>query len=655
MTRRNPTRQRGAALIALLAVVAMGSAWYLVSRLNTESGMAGAAFKARNAQVLNKAKQALIGYVAAQAIKAGENNPGALPCPENPGDFDSTTGRQGLVGTSCGTTTIGRFPWRTLGLDQLVDASGESLWYVVSPGWGVPSGSNTNINSNSIGQLTIDGVANSAAALIIAPGPAFAVPAAAGCTAWSQVRSPTGTPDWRNYLECENATSPADSVFITAGPSGSFNDQVVRITVGDLLPGIEAAIASRTEREILPALKTVYTPAAWGFTGGPPATSNPVLPFAAAFSNPGPGAGTSNYQGAAGTYQGLLPFNQTQGCTVTAANPRCTTTMLAFSKAGADTQTGGGGYIRTQSSCSWQATEYVCIGEYFNPSISVALTINVTNVAMGLRTFDPSKVSFVAHDNCACGGIGTQTVPFTSAVALKADGSATVTVAGGPVPDITASGWGTYANYEVRIDRAAFGDHSLLDTANATTGWFVRNEWFRQAYYAVARSNTSALLPAERSCTTAADCLTVTTGTVSSSRSALLILAGRSINGNARPSSILADYLEFGNRTANYEKLTVTGAITNVSADTGAANAYVIATPVAVGRPFQFKAVNDNTGASTLTAGIVGPANLVNSDSSNLTASQIQANAVIEATYDGTKFTLSKRPFNDRVIVIDSN
>lgn len=59
-------------------------------------------------------------------------------------------------------------------------------------------------------------------------------------------------------VECENATSPADATFVSTGPSTSFNDQVVRITVADIMPAIEAAIASRVEREIVPILKRVY-------------------------------------------------------------------------------------------------------------------------------------------------------------------------------------------------------------------------------------------------------------------------------------------------------------------------------------------------------------------------------------------------------------
>jgi len=539
----------------MLFVVAIGASWFFVNRLSDESGGMRATRMSKNAAVLNRAKQALIGYVAFQASQATEPNPGALPCPENPGDFNSTTGNDGKEGSTCGTTTVGRFPWRTLGLDKLVDAYGEPLWYVVSPGWGVTSGSNSDINSNTLGQLTVNGVPNAAVALIIAPGPAFSVPAAAGCTAWNQVRTTTAPPDWRNYLECDNATTPADASFVTTGPSTSFNDQVMVVTVADVMPAIEAAIADRINREILPALKTVYTPAAWGFTG-----SNAVLPYAATFANPGPGAGTSNYQGSAITspYKGLLPFNQTQNC-VPASDPRCTTSFLVYSKLGSDTQIAGGGYIYTQSTCVWQSNVYVCTGQYYKPTISLTSSFKVTNVAMGLRALDTSKVTCTAVDDVG-NGIPLQNVGCSAVTAqLQADGSAIVTVTTNALPDIVGSGWGTYANYMINIDRAAIGDHTLLDSTTITpgsTGWFVRNEWYRLVYYATSQSNTAARLPLERSCTTATDCLAVTNMTPSN-KSALLIFAGRSINGNSRPSSALSDYLESGNATASYVSKTV--------------------------------------------------------------------------------------------------
>jgi len=656
--------QRGAVLLIMLAILGLGSSWFLVSALNAETGGLEAQRTKRNAETLQRAKLALIGYVAAQAIKAGENNPGAMPCPENPGDFDSTTGREGLVGTSCGTTTIGRFPWRTLGMEKLVDAAGEPLWYVVGPGWGVPSGSNTVINSNSVGQLTVDGVANAAVALIIAPGPAFSAPASTGCTAFNQTRSPTGTPDWRNYLECENATSPANATFVTTKPSivdpvtkaitPVSNDQVIAITAADVMPAIEAAITSRIQREIVPALNNVYTPGAWGFAG-----ANPLYPYPAPFAHPGPGAGTSSYQGSTGTCatgicRGLLPFNQIQNCTVSASEPRCTMSFLAFSKASADVKTGGTGSIRTQSSCAWQSNLYVCTGEYEQPTISATIRIRVSNVAMGLRTFDASKVSFVAVDDVGSGW-GAQTIPHTATAALNADGSATVTIAGGTLPSIATAGWGTYANYVVSIDRAAFGDHALLDATNATTGWFARNQWYRLVYYASAQSVTSSSLPLP-ACVAGLNCLTVTNMSPSNGMRAILVFTGQSINGRPRPSSSLSDYLEFGNASGNFERQPIGRGTSAMQLDTGSASAYTVPVPsMGTNGTFQFRAANTNTGPSTLSTPATGTRDLVESGGSALSAGRIQANGAVQVTYDGTRFLLSRRPFNDRIVVIASN
>ena len=140
MRRGNPKRERGAALLALLAVIMLGASWFLVSQLSAESGSLAAVRKQRDAEVLNRAKQALIGYIAHQATESGENNPGAFPCPEAPGGFNSTTGADGKTQTpSCALPSVGRFPWRTIGTDKLVDTSGEPLWYVVASGWSKPT------------------------------------------------------------------------------------------------------------------------------------------------------------------------------------------------------------------------------------------------------------------------------------------------------------------------------------------------------------------------------------------------------------------------------------------------------------------------------------------------------------------------------------
>jgi hypothetical protein len=466
-------------MLLVLAVIAMSSTWLIVSRLNAMSNDLLVARRAHNAKVLAQAKQALIGYVAAQANKAGENNPGNLPCPENPGDFanEALPWRAGLAGSNCGVTSswkVGRFPWRTLGLDQLVDADGEPLWYVVSRNWGVDIGERTVINSSTGGQITVDGVANAAIALIIAPGAAISVDASSGCAAWNQVRSTTGTPDWRNYLECDNASSPADAAFVTTGPSGAFNDQVLAVTATDMLPGIEAAIANRIEREIAPLISSAYLGSVWGLTG-----VTRVFPYAASFADPS--LSTTSFAGVAATSQGLLPVNFGDGCT-TLSEPRCN--LMAWSPASPPSayKDSGFGTIRqtdpsntlpwgTTVPCQWDPADsaaVLCEGEFRQDdttptgSMRIEISATLTNVATGLRAL---HARIEARDDVTKGPWNAMS--HDVATTMNADGSATITV-GATLPNIDcpfggsppcAADWGTYAQYRIRLKVA---DHRLV-------------------------------------------------------------------------------------------------------------------------------------------------------------------------------------------------
>jgi hypothetical protein len=92
---------------------------------------------------------------------------------------------------------------------------------------------------------------------------------------------------------------------------------------------------------------------------------------------------------------------------------------------------------------------------------------------------------------------------------------------------------------------------TLNDPVNNKVLWFLVNEWYRQVYYAVAKD----LLPGGAgSCPNTKPCLTVTnppaTVTTNNNIQAVLILAGRVLNGNPRPSAQVNDYLEGLNQTA---------------------------------------------------------------------------------------------------------
>jgi hypothetical protein len=143
-----PRPQRGAALLAMLAVLVMGASWWLVTALNTPVNRT-ALHRSHNAEVLQQAKQALIGWAALQAIKDTEENPGRLPCPEAAANIGNPS-FEGTASGNCTLPAVGRLPWRTLGLDKLQDADGEPLWYVVSDGWALRSSAAImGINSNT--------------------------------------------------------------------------------------------------------------------------------------------------------------------------------------------------------------------------------------------------------------------------------------------------------------------------------------------------------------------------------------------------------------------------------------------------------------------------------------------------------------------------
>lgn len=654
--RRARTRQRGVALIVLLVILVLGATWFMVTRVARLSLTHAASERERNAVVLKRAKEALIGYVASQASEIGEANPGRFPCPEAAGYIGGAS--EGQASGSCTLPAVGRLPWRTLGLDKLVDAHGEPLWYVVSPGWAITSGLLT-INSNTLGQLTVDGKANAAVALIIAPGTPINAQASSGCGARNQLArgAPSATINPLDYIECFDT---ATSSFSTTGPATSFNDQVVAVTVADVMPGIEAAISDRIERQIVPELKTVYAAPSWGLSG-----SAVVYPFAAPFSDPS----TSAMEGSAGSYRGLLPVNYSETspgsgvpCTPGATAPRCAPTFVGWT--GTPTLSGASVY---GTNCTGTTAAQISCTFYYrcfliacaNPT-SVPFTLNATasNVGMALRQLNPNTAM-----------TNVDTVGRSVSAILNTNGSANVTLNGNAV----GTGGGSLVSNalcgitgllglvlgckqgSLTVSVYLFADHPLVDSNDPTYGWFTRNKWQELLYYAVATNYSPAGAPSP-SCTNGTTCLTVANVAPSGKQRAILILGGRSLNGSARPSGNLADYLEYGNVTGNWEQQPVTAVPASLYQDTGAPNAYALpVSALSAGASLQFRALNANTGAATLTTPATGTKSIVDTSLNPLAASRIQASAAVQVMYDGSEFILGKWPFNDRVIVVDSN
>lgn len=203
--------------------------------------------------ILTEAKEALIAY-ASSVYPVGNNRPGDLPCPDTNNDGKKELSCGNANGSTGQAARLGRLPWKSLGLADLRDASGERLWYAVSNNFK----ENTRrlpLNSDTTGTIQVaDSAGNSipnVIAVIIAPGP----PLQRLNGAVIQDRSPAGENNPANYLD-ETATE--DNADFTDSATNGFvsgivrdaqgrilvNDGMLLITYNDLMPLLEKQVAS---------------------------------------------------------------------------------------------------------------------------------------------------------------------------------------------------------------------------------------------------------------------------------------------------------------------------------------------------------------------------------------------------------------------------
>jgi len=159
------------------------------------------------ATAMAQAKEALIGRAATDA-----NRPGSLPCP----DVDNDGVADG-VGGNC-TSYVGRFPWKTLDLPELLDGNGDRLWYALSPGLRDNAAAQP-INPQKALELTLDGALN-IAAIVFSPG--------------APLVNQNGRPSnaVADYLDGNN--NDGDNAYISGLPSATFNDKALAITRDDI-------------------------------------------------------------------------------------------------------------------------------------------------------------------------------------------------------------------------------------------------------------------------------------------------------------------------------------------------------------------------------------------------------------------------------------
>jgi hypothetical protein len=589
--------QRGFALMVIVALIVLISAYFLATGLNRTSAQLSGEREARTMASLLKARSALIAYAASEQWQAymGQSTvqPGALPCPDRDNDGDSDCVWPGITNS---VSLIGLLPWKTIGTEDLRDASGERLWYAVSRNFRKLSGV-TVVNSDTPGQFTVAGTAaaSKVVAVVIAPGPVV--------QGQNRGASP---PNVASYLESFNTNDGVNFIFTTnALPSDALNDRLVVITQADLMAAVEPAVSARMERDIKPYLRTYLNQ--WG-----------VLPFPARFDSPSPGTsgiGTtrspSTYVGDPSQTNGLLPISGVSVSGATNATPIVVATIAAHGLSTGDTawisgvqgntasngrwtvtavdgthfqlngSSGNGAYVSggtvtpgypwsnwtltliggtarirnlvctTASapatptlSCTFQADDGGGVGRISNPTFRLQASIG-PNAG---RTFavlpDISRVSF-AMSPCA-GGCTAVGPSLTGSL----DGTGQGTVAYAATLPIVCTSCTSYTITVVIPDVVA---STLTSATDPAAGWFIANEWYRQTYYAVSpgylpgAAGNCAPLPGLPSCLTVKN-LSPTYATTDDKR-AILILAGLSLNGAPRPSSFLRDYLEGANAT----------------------------------------------------------------------------------------------------------
>lgn len=246
-------RQRGAVLMLMLVILIMGAAAMLLSSLNSTTPRL--ARDKVTADALVQAKEALISYaISSENTGATTARPGNFPCPDRDAPGAIGYGDSESSCSSGGGTSVGRLPWKSLGIKELLDANGEPLWYVLSDNFRKSAGI---INSDTLGTLQVydrDGVTlltpqgSEAVAIVFAPGNVISA---------QQRSTDIEKTTVSNYLDTAYGHNNASSTgsYIAADKSDLFNDRLIIIRTRDFIPAIEKRIGKEL-KAILENYKT---------------------------------------------------------------------------------------------------------------------------------------------------------------------------------------------------------------------------------------------------------------------------------------------------------------------------------------------------------------------------------------------------------------
>jgi type II secretory pathway pseudopilin PulG len=497
-------QQQGAALMVMMIILVLGSAGLLVSSLGGISQTIKR--EQKTTEALNQAKEALIAYAATQGDIAGTPRPGDLPCPDSDNDGDSEG--------ACVAGAIGRLPYKTLGIAQLFDSHGESLWYSISGNFRNRGITGANLSSDTNGTLDVYAT-NGSTLLTSSSDQAVAVVFSPGTMVNSQQRETvTQKNTASNYLETgENSRNNATigGPFIAGDTTTTFNDKLLYIKASQLRPAIEKRVAG----ELRKLLESYY--AAWS-----------TFPFAVPFTDPN----SATYSGSSGTYSGLIPLDSIFGPNTNEPSWN-STPSVSFSDG-----TNRLPYCELRDG-AWNNSRWRCCNDSScstNVTIPAGVTVTITGRLnhVGKGFWEPHNIADTnevrvrnSSGNTALATSVLDPVSVSVTGALNySDGSATVVFTGKG-----KAGGSTLQRIELR---------DITSYASTFPNWFIQNNWQQVMYYATspgfAPGGTHTCIPY---------CLSVDNKIAS----AVVVATSGSLPGNTHPSGTLSNYLEGYNLT----------------------------------------------------------------------------------------------------------
>ena len=301
-------------LLIVLIMIGVGGAIVLTTlgtaALSSERALV---VQSSNSDRLREARAALIGYAIGRV--GSSSRPGMLPVPDtlNNSNYDGTAdtfscldgsapnGQPALVNaatSSANLRCLGRLPWKTLGMQvdsaDEIDPTGRMPWYAVSENLAnlvfcmqvlnpsTAAGATTSFACNALGPAwpwlkvcdeTGRVVSDRVAVVLIMPG--------APITTQGRIQSRSGSPrpqpsqyldaiptppGWASLSATQRCTAYDNAgltgEFVSAPLSANFNDQLIYITIDELMAELESRVATQV-REAFVTYRAAYGSYPW--------------------------------------------------------------------------------------------------------------------------------------------------------------------------------------------------------------------------------------------------------------------------------------------------------------------------------------------------------------------------------------------------------